>query len=59
METHVYLHKNGGFPQIFKNAYPTFTDEDLLISTKDEDEVIYEVNQKKVFRVDVLMEEDE
>ena len=58
METHVYLHKNGGFPTIYKNCSPAFIGTDVLIfeETTGEKDIIAEYHQKDVFRVDVLME---
>lgn len=58
MEVHVYLHANGGFPNIYKNAYPAFIGGRVIVYEDRSGEAmeIADYKDSEVFRVDVLME---
>ena len=58
MEVHVYLHTDGGFPNIHKNSVPVFADGNTILQIRNEetDDVTREYESHKVFRVDILME---
>jgi hypothetical protein len=59
MEVHVYLHKNGGFPQIFKDARPVIMPSYVYICNNTTGEDLREYDVKDIFRIDVLMETKE
>ena len=59
MEVHVYLHHNGGFPNIHKHARPVIMPEYVYIVNNTTGEDMREYNVKDIFRIDTLMETEE
>jgi hypothetical protein len=58
VETHVYLHKNGGFPTIHKNARPVIMPAYVYICDNTTGLDVREYDVKDIFRIDVLMENE-
>lgn len=60
MEVHVYLHRNGGFPNIFKKCVPVLNHGNSMLEIREmeTDEVRSEYKTEDVFRFDTLVDEE-
>lgn len=60
MTIHVYLHRNGGFPDIHEKRVPVLSDGNTILQIRDEetDQIMREYDMKDVFRFDTIQEEE-